>query len=171
MTQPWRPDPDTPVGTAPVGGVGGESGASAFTGSDVYRADGTVTKGSVPEHTLPLRGEEYSAGDPGRSSAEGVRFASSDTSPDALAAAPVAAAVAGANATVTFTGGQPNGGSPILDYTATSTPGGRTATGATSPLTVTGLTVGTAYTFKVTARNAVGSSAPSAASNSVTAIT
>ncbi len=60
-----------------------------------------------------------------------------------------------------------NGGSPITAYIVTATPGGRTATGAASPLTVTGLEYGTAYTFTVAAVNAAGSSAASAPSSSV----
>lgn len=75
---------------------------------------------------------------------------------------------AAASASVAFTAPGSNGGSAIIDYTVTSSPGGFTATGAGSPLTVSGLTNGTAYTFTVTARNSVGSSAASAASNSVT---
>lgn len=73
-----------------------------------------------------------------------------------------------AQATVTFTAPASDGGSPITGYTVTSNPGGFTATGAASPLTVTGLTNGTAYTFTVFATNANGNSAPSSASNSVT---
>lgn len=71
-------------------------------------------------------------------------------------------------ATVTFT---PNysGGLPVT-YTATSSPGGFTASGSASPLTVTGLQSGVAYTFTVTATNSLGS-ATSAASNSITATT
>lgn len=71
-----------------------------------------------------------------------------------------------ASATVTFT---PAGSGPAAtSYTATSSPGSHTATGGSSPLTVTGLTNGTAYTFTVHATNGAGSSSESAASNSVT---
>lgn len=73
-----------------------------------------------------------------------------------------------AQATVPFTAPTNNGGSPITSYTVTSSPGGITASGAASPITVTGLTNGTAYTFTVTATNAVGTGPASAASNSVT---
>ncbi|MFZ3219640.1 MAG: autotransporter domain-containing protein [Rhodoferax sp.] len=69
---------------------------------------------------------------------------------------------------VAFTAPASNGGSAIIDYTVTSSPGGFTATGATSPLVVTGLTNGTAYTFTVTARNTAGSGSASAASLAVT---
>jgi hypothetical protein len=74
-------------------------------------------------------------------------------------------------ATVTFTAPTWTGGLPILDYTATSSPGGFTATGAGSPLTVNGLAPSTLYSFTVKARNAVGLSAASAASNNITATT
>lgn len=74
-------------------------------------------------------------------------------------------------ATVTFTAPTYDGKLPITSYTATSSPGGFTASGASSPLTVTGLASNTAYTFTVTATNAVGTSAASSASNSITATT
>jgi hypothetical protein len=73
--------------------------------------------------------------------------------------------------TVTFTAPTFDGGLPITSYTATSNPGSLTATGAGSPLTVTGLTSSTAYTFTVRATNSVGQSTASAASNSITATT
>jgi hypothetical protein len=57
----------------------------------------------------------------------------------------------------------------ITGYTVTSSPGSITATGSSSPIIVTGLTAGTAYTFTVTATNATGTGPASAASNSVTA--
>ncbi|MCU1551315.1 MAG: hypothetical protein JWR36_1875 [Glaciihabitans sp.] len=72
------------------------------------------------------------------------------------------------SAAVTFTPPANTGGDPILDYTVTSAPDGLTATGASSPVTVPGLTNGTSYSFTVTARTDAGSSVPSAASNAVT---
>jgi hypothetical protein len=73
-----------------------------------------------------------------------------------------------AQATVSFTTPASDGGSPIISYTVTSSPGGLTGTGSTSPIIVTGLTNGTLYTFTVTATNAVGTSTASSPSNSVT---
>jgi uncharacterized protein (TIGR02145 family) len=61
-----------------------------------------------------------------------------------------------------------NGGSALTGYTVTSNPNGITAFGSTSPINVTGLTNGTAYTFTVVATNAVGSSVSSSSSTAVT---
>ncbi len=78
-------------------------------------------------------------------------------------------AVAGdAQAAVSFTAPASTGGAVISGYTVTSNPGGFTATGAGSPLTVTGLTNGTSYTFTVTATNSAGTGAASAASGAIT---
>ena len=74
------------------------------------------------------------------------------------------------SASVAFTAPSDIGGSAITSYTAISTPGGFTGTAASSPITVTGLTNGTAYTFKVWANNSYGPSSLSAASNSVTPV-
>lgn len=60
--------------------------------------------------------------------------------------------------------------SNAASYTMTSTPSSITATGTESPITVSGLSNGTAYTFKVKSNNPFGSSAESAASNSVTPV-
>ena len=70
-------------------------------------------------------------------------------------------------ATVNF-GAPPSGGSPIMQYTVTASPGGQTATGTASPITVPGLTNGTSYTFRLTATNAAGQSPTSVDSNAVT---
>jgi len=92
---------------------------------------------------------------------------------DTVPGAPtIGTATAGnAQASVAFSAPASDGGSAILDYTATSNPGGLTGTGASSPVTVTGLSNGTAYTFTVTARNAIGTGPASSASNSVTPTT
>jgi len=72
------------------------------------------------------------------------------------------------SASVAFTAPACVGGGAITSYSAISTPGCLVGTGASSPVTVSGLTTGTAYTFRVWAINSYGPSVFSAASNSVT---
>lgn len=73
-----------------------------------------------------------------------------------------------ASASVAFTPPAANGGPTPTSYTATSSPGGITGTGASSPIAVSGLTNGVEYTFSVTATNSEGTGPASAASNAVT---
>jgi hypothetical protein len=87
---------------------------------------------------------------------------------DVVDAPTIGAATAGLeSATVAYTAATTGG--TATSFTAISTPGSLTGTGA-SPITVSGLTGGTAYTFKVYGTNASGvwSGVQSAASNSVT---
>jgi surface antigen len=84
----------------------------------------------------------------------------------------IGTATAGAaSASVSFLPPAFDGGSAIARYTVTASPGGSSQTGSASPITVTGLTNGVAYTFTVTATNAMGTGAASAPSNGVTPAT
>jgi large repetitive protein len=88
--------------------------------------------------------------------------------PEVKATTPtIGTATAGSlSASVTFT---PTSATNVdASYTLLSTPGSITASGTSSPITITGLTDGTAYTFQVRANNPSGSTAYSSASNSVT---
>ena len=76
-----------------------------------------------------------------------------------------ATATGATTATVAYTAATTGGA--VTTFTATSTPGSIMATG-TSPITVTGLTQNTSYTFKVKGTNATATGTESAASNSVT---
>jgi Fibronectin type III domain len=80
----------------------------------------------------------------------------------------VSAGVGNQEASVSFSAPASDGGAAIMAYTVTSSPGGVTASGAASPLTLTGLINGVAYTFSVTATNNVGTGVASAPSNAVT---
>jgi hypothetical protein len=64
----------------------------------------------------------------------------------------------------TSDGGRPVSGYSVIDVSTSKV----VSTGPSSPILVNGLINGTPYTFTVTATNSVGTSVPSAASNSVT---
>ena len=88
----------------------------------------------------------------------------------AIPGAPTAVVAVGADrqAEVSFTAPESDGGAAITSYTVTSSPGGLTATGTSSPITITGLTNGTSYTFTVTATNNDGPGSASSASSVIT---
>ena len=90
--------------------------------------------------------------------------------PPAAPAAPAATA-GNASATVTWAAPADTGGAPITGYKLYSSADNYTtavAAPTASPFTLSGLTNGTAYAFKVSAVNATGEGPLSAASNSVT---
>jgi predicted RNA-binding protein with TRAM domain len=100
---------------------------------------------------------------------------SNAVTPSTVPDAPTGATATAGNhsASVSFTPGSDEG-STITSYTVTAADstnaanGGQTASGASSPITVSGLTNGDSYTFTVTATNADGTGAASGASNAVT---
>jgi uncharacterized protein (TIGR02145 family) len=123
-----------------------------------------LTNGTA--YTFTVTATNANGTGPASSASNSVTPAPTSTVPGAPT---IGTATAGnAQATITFTAPGSNGGSAITSYTVTSSPGGITATGSASPVTVTGLTNGTAYTFTVTATNAIGTGPASSASNSVT---
>ncbi len=80
-----------------------------------------------------------------------------------------ATSYANSQSVVSWTPPTSNGGLPITGYTVTSSPGAKTCTTTgTQSCTVIGLTNGTAYTFTVTATNAIGTGPASAASAAAT---
>jgi len=81
-----------------------------------------------------------------------------------------ATSASGTSVSVAFTAPSDIGGGAITGYRVVSTPGGLIGTGSSSPVEVSGLTTGTAYTFKAWAINAYGPSPLSAASNSATPV-
>jgi hypothetical protein len=76
-----------------------------------------------------------------------------------------------ASATVSWTAPASNGGSPITGYTVSASPQvsgvTKTCTTESTSCRVSGLVNGTNYTFSVVSRNAIGSSSPSAASQTI----
>lgn len=86
------------------------------------------------------------------------------TVPDAPTNVQVARSAA--NIAVSFDAPANDGGDPIIEYMVTAS-NGATATGASSPITVPGLVLGTSYTFTVHATNDIGDSVESTASAAI----
>ncbi|MEK7292633.1 MAG: fibronectin type III domain-containing protein, partial [Actinomycetota bacterium] len=103
---------------------------------------------------------------------------SASVTPATVPGAPTSVAGTAGNTQVSLTWTAPNnGGAAITDYVVESSPDGTTWTvfadgvSATAAATVTGLTNGQAYTFRVSATNSVGTGATSVVSASVTPAT
>ncbi|MBK8675674.1 MAG: fibronectin type III domain-containing protein [Cellvibrionales bacterium] len=155
------------------------TGSAAGTIASVSASSGdpiTVTVGAIScSGTLKvnLNGASNIVDDAGNSIAA---YSSGTTHTVNILTAPDAPTIGAATAgdgqvSVAFSAPGSNGGSAITGYTVTSNPGGITGGGngfTTSPITVSGLTNGQAYTFTVTATNAIGTSTASGASGSAT---
>ncbi|MDA8686801.1 fibronectin type III domain-containing protein, partial [Robiginitalea sp.] len=147
-------------------------GGTAIAGYTVTSSPGGITATGV---SSPITIQGLTNGTAYTFTVTATSTASSASNPVTFVRAPDAPTIGTATggdtqATVTFTAPANNGGAAITGYTVTSFPGGITKTGASSSITITGLTNGTPYTFTVTATNSVGTAA-SAASNSVTPAT
>ncbi|MCS6237038.1 tandem-95 repeat protein [Shewanella baltica] len=156
-------------GTAPMLIASASSGltvtfTSSTTGVCTITAGGALTFGSTGTCTI----DANQAGDGSYLAA--TQVSRSFTVNAVVPGVPTigTASAADSQASVSFTAPIFNGGSSITGYTVTSSPGGFNASGAASPITVTGLANGSPYTFSVVATNAIGSSSASVASNSVT---
>jgi hypothetical protein len=149
-----------------IASVSASSGSSVTVTVNAVSGDGTIKVNLSGSSNLV-----DAAGNTGAAaySAGTAHTVDVPTAPDAPTA--VTGTAGDTSVTVNFTAPVNDGGEAIVTYTATSTPGTISAScnGPTAcPITVSGLTNGTAYTFTVTATNAIGTSVISAASAAVT---
>ncbi|WP_025692114.1 S-layer homology domain-containing protein [Paenibacillus zanthoxyli] len=156
---------------------------SPVDGSTGYKIYQSVTSGTYGPEVATVTGSTYDfdvtgltngttyyfvvkAANPGGDSAASNEVSAT---PITVPADPtdVSAVAGNSQATVSFTTPSDNGGSPVIGYEVTASPGNIIAEGTSSPITVTGLSNGTAYTFTVKAVNSAGKSAGSAVSNEI----
>lgn len=110
--------------------------------------------------TLPdlTNGQDYTVTVTARNAAGDGAAGTTTATPRTVPGTPrsISATPASKSVSLTWTAPSDNGGAPIIDYTATATPGGSTCTTTGTGCTVRGLANGQPYTFTVTARNAAG---------------
>ena len=142
---------------------GGITGSISQAGSGTIAMTG-LTAGTA--YTFTVRATNSAGTSAASSASNSITTVGTPGAPTSV----VATATGKRSATVSFGAPASNNGSAVTSYTVTSTPGGITQTltqaiGGT--FTFDGLQPGTAYTFAVTATNAIGTSA-AATSNSIT---
>ena len=175
-TVTWTAPTDT--GGGPITGYT----VQAFAGTSTTAAATLTAPGNAASLLVPglINGASYTftvtatnAAGAGPTSAP----SNSVTPAAVLPAAPAAPTATRGNASAALTWTAPaDGGSPIIGYKVQAFAGTittaavtvNTSSPTTTSTTVTGLTNGTSYTFKVSAINAVGEGPPSPASNAVT---
>ncbi len=184
--EPSPTAPAAPTGLAATAGdsqlsisfTPGSDGGAAITNYQYSTDDGaTYTAFSPAQTSSPVVITGLTNGTTYQVRLKAVNSVGAGTASAAAAGTPVtvpgaptsvSASAGNTEATVTFTAPADNGGATITSYTVTSSPGGITASGSSSPITITGLTNGVAYTFTVVATNSVGNSVASSASSAVT---
>jgi hypothetical protein len=160
-------------GAATITATGGATGGKTISSYTAVSSPSSFTaSGSSPVTVTGLASATAytfsvtATNDNGTSTATTSNSITATTVPQAPT---IGSATAGdASATVAYTANA-TGGAAVSIFTATSSPGSVTGTGS-SPISVSGLSAGTAYTFTVTATNANGTSTASSASNSVTPV-
>ena len=166
-------DPQAPIAGATIQmSVGGSACNATTNGSGIGSCSVTLASAGTFTLTAFYAGSaSYTAS----TAAKGFVVLPGTNTATAPGAPTIGSAIAGnGQVTVSFTSPTSDGGSPITGYVVACTPVGGgttvTATGTASPITVTGLTNGVAYSCTASAINSVGTGPPSAASNVVTPI-
>lgn len=120
----------------------------ATTGSSGTFTDNTAVNGTTYYYEVAA---VNSAGEGPRSQERSATPATTPGAPNLLSATPGDTSVA-----LSWSPPSNDGGSPVIDYTATASPGGATCRTAGTSCTIAGLTNGTAYSFTVRAFNQLG---------------
>jgi hypothetical protein len=151
----------------------GATGGAAITGYTLTSSSGTTATSALSPITISDTvgtTRTYTVTATNSNGNSTASSASASITPASVPQAPTIGTVtlSGTSASIPFTANA-TGGAAVSTFTATSSPGGFTGTGS-SPISVSGLSAGTAYTFTVTATNSQGTSSASSASNSVTPV-